>query len=63
MQDPPDEAQSQAKGLSQSLSAQFGRSRATVGDCTYDTRVDNPHNLWTLISLEMMCLFMVGGRP
>ncbi len=43
MQEPPDEDQSQAESLSQSLSVQFGRSRATAGDCIYDMRVVNPH--------------------
>ncbi len=43
MQDPPDDAPSQPGSLGQSLSAEYGRSRATAGDCTYDTRVDNPH--------------------
>ena len=43
LQDPPDGAPSQPGGLGQNLSAEYGRSRATAGDCTYDTRVDNPH--------------------
>ena len=43
MTDPPDGQQEQAESFGRSLSSEYGRSRATAGDCTYDTRVDNPH--------------------
>lgn len=43
MTESPDGEEGQAESLDGSLSSQYGRSRATAGDCIYDTRVDNPH--------------------
>lgn len=41
--EPPDDWDGQVGSFGQFLVAEYGRSRATVGDCTYDTRADNPH--------------------
>lgn len=43
MGEPPDDWDGQVGSFGQFLVAEYGRSRATAGDCTYDTRVDNPH--------------------